>query len=116
GRTHGGARPASLASGRESQSAGAPRGTRRGRSHGRLFAVARGRTCDGRRVAGRWRLDSDVRTATLWYRLQFGRTGMQSLARVLPAAGLALGLALTGVPAPAQQQPSPAATAAARES
>jgi hypothetical protein len=40
---------------------------------------------------------------------------MKSLARVLSAAGLALGLALTGVPAPAQQQPSPAAIAAARE-
>jgi hypothetical protein len=40
---------------------------------------------------------------------------MQSLAGVLSAAGLALGLALGAVPAPAQQQPSPAAIAAAKE-
>jgi hypothetical protein len=46
--------------------------------------------------------------------------GMKSLARILSAASLALGLALTGVPAGAQQpapakQASPAAIAAARE-
>jgi hypothetical protein len=46
--------------------------------------------------------------------------GMKSLARILAAASLALGLALTGVPAGAQQPPplkdaSPAAMAAARE-
>jgi len=40
---------------------------------------------------------------------------MKNLARVLSAAGLALGLALTGVPAPAQQQPSTEAIAAAKE-
>jgi hypothetical protein len=45
---------------------------------------------------------------------------MKSLARILSAAGLALGLALTGVPAGAQQPPplkpaSPAAIAAAKE-
>jgi uncharacterized protein len=46
---------------------------------------------------------------------------MKSLARILPALGLALGLALTGVPAGAQQQQpavkpaSPAAAAAAKE-
>jgi uncharacterized protein len=46
---------------------------------------------------------------------------MKSLARILSAAGLALGLALTGVPAGAQQQPAPlkpasaAAIAAAKE-
>jgi uncharacterized protein len=39
---------------------------------------------------------------------------MNSLARILSAAGLALGLALAGVPARAQQ-PSPAAIAAAKE-
>src|SRR4030088_3713752 len=46
---------------------------------------------------------------------------MKSLSRILSAAGLALGLALAGVPAGAQQQPpplkqaSPAAIAAAKE-
>jgi hypothetical protein len=45
---------------------------------------------------------------------------MKSVARILSAAGLALGLALAGVPAGAQQQPplkpaSPAAVAAAKE-
>jgi len=45
---------------------------------------------------------------------------MKSFARILSAAGLALGLALTGVPAGAQQAPplkpaSPAAIAAAKE-
>ena len=45
---------------------------------------------------------------------------MKSLARILSAAGLALGLALTGVPAGAQQPPplkpaTPAALAAAKE-
>jgi uncharacterized protein len=45
---------------------------------------------------------------------------MKSLSRILSAAGLALGLALTGVPAGAQQPPplkqaSPAAIAAAKE-
>jgi uncharacterized protein len=46
---------------------------------------------------------------------------MKSLSRIFSAAGLALGLALTGVPAGAQQQPqplkpvSPAAMAAAKE-
>jgi uncharacterized protein len=45
---------------------------------------------------------------------------MKSLARILSAAGLALGLALTGAPAGAQQPPppkqaSPAAIAAAKE-
>src|SRR5450830_509063 len=51
---------------------------------------------------------------------QSRRMGMKSLARILSAASLALGLALTGVPAGAQQpapakQASPAAIAAARE-
>jgi hypothetical protein len=41
---------------------------------------------------------------------------MKSLSRIVAAAGLALGLALTGVPASAQSPaPSPAALAAARE-
>jgi hypothetical protein len=44
---------------------------------------------------------------------------MKSLARIVSAAGLALGLALTGLPAGAQQPPartaSPAAIAAAKE-
>src|ERR1019366_9189033 len=60
-------------------------------------------------------------------RPQSRRIGMKSLARILSAAGLALGLALTGVPAEAQQQQqqqqqavplkpaSPAAIAAAKE-
>src|SRR5664280_14654 len=62
-------------------------------------------------------------------RPQSRRIGMKSLARILSAAGLALGLALTGVPAGAQQQQqqqqqqqavplkpaSPAAIAAAKE-
>ena len=39
---------------------------------------------------------------------------MKSLARILSAAGLALGVALTGIPVGAQQ-PSPAAIAAAKE-
>jgi uncharacterized protein len=40
---------------------------------------------------------------------------MNSLSRILSAAGLVLGLALAGVPAKAQTQPSPAAIAAAKE-
>jgi uncharacterized protein len=40
---------------------------------------------------------------------------MKSLSRIVSAAGLALGLALTGVSAEAQSPPTPAAMAAARE-
>jgi hypothetical protein len=40
---------------------------------------------------------------------------MKSLSRIVSAAGLALGLALTGVSAQAQSPPTPAAMAAARE-
>src|SRR6202049_1304468 len=52
---------------------------------------------------------------------QSRRFGMKRLSRILSAASLALGLALTGFPAGAQQQPpplkdaSPAAIAAAKE-
>src|SRR5260221_2183302 len=54
------------------------------------------------------------------HRPQSRRIEMKSLARILSAAGLALGLALTGVPAGAQQPPplkpaTPAALAAAKE-
>jgi hypothetical protein len=40
---------------------------------------------------------------------------MKSLSRIVSAAGLALGLALTGISAQAQSPPTPAAMAAARE-